>query len=54
VTTWAGVRTAPLWISAANPVFDVTPARYITAIITDRGVARPPYGVSLRELASQP
>jgi len=52
VTTWAGVRTAPLGISAANPVFDVTPARYITAIITDRGVAQPPYETSLRELAS--
>jgi methylthioribose-1-phosphate isomerase len=52
VTTWAGVRTAPLGISAANPVFDVTPARYITAIITDRGVARPPFGPSLEELAS--
>ena len=51
VTTWAGIRTAPAGVSAANPVFDVTPACYITAIITDRGVARPPYGVSLGELA---
>ncbi len=52
VTTWAGIRTAPAGVSAANPVFDVTPARYVTAIITDRGVARPPYEVSLQELAS--
>jgi len=52
VTTWAGVRTAPVGVSAANPVFDVTPARYITAIITDRGVARPPFDSSLQELAS--
>jgi methylthioribose-1-phosphate isomerase len=51
VTTWAGIRTAPAGVSAANPVFDVTPSRYITAIITDRGIARPPYGVSLGELA---
>jgi methylthioribose-1-phosphate isomerase len=52
VTTWAGVRTAPAGVSAANPVFDVTPARYITAIITDRGVALQPFGPSLKELAS--
>ena len=52
VTTWAGIPTAPVGVSAANPVFDVTPARYITAIITDRGVARPPFGPSLEELAS--
>ena len=53
VTTWAGIQTAPAGVSAANPVFDVTPARYITAIITDRGVARPPYDASLKELASR-
>ena len=53
VTTWAGIQTAPAGISAANPVFDVTPARYITAIITERGVARPPYEASLGALASQ-
>jgi methylthioribose-1-phosphate isomerase len=53
VTTWAGVRTAPIGVPAANPVFDVTPARYITAIITDQGIARPPYGASLRELVSR-
>ena len=52
VTTWAGVRTAPVGVSAENPVFDVTPARYITAIITDRGVARPPYNANLKELAA--
>lgn len=51
VTSWAGIRTAPVGIRAANPVFDVTPNRYITAIITDRGVARPPYAASLEALA---
>jgi methylthioribose-1-phosphate isomerase len=35
---------------AGNPAFDVTPARYITAIITEKGVAYPPYGESLREI----
>ncbi len=53
VTTWAGIRTAPVGISVVNPVFDVTPARYITAIITDRGVARPPYDASLEALATR-
>lgn len=43
--------TAPEGVGVANPAFDVTPARYITAIITDRGVARPPYESSLRALA---
>jgi len=34
--------------AAANPAFDVTPNRYVTAIITERGVARPPFTESLR------
>jgi methylthioribose-1-phosphate isomerase len=41
------VRTAPATSIAYNPAFDVTPARLITAIITDRGVARRPYTRSL-------
>src|SRR5262249_28612207 len=40
-------RIAPQGLSYRHPAFDVTPARYITAIITDRGVCRAPYGVSL-------
>ncbi|MDE2485122.1 MAG: S-methyl-5-thioribose-1-phosphate isomerase, partial [candidate division NC10 bacterium] len=47
---WAGVRTAPMGVRARNPVFDVTPHRYITALITDRGVVRPPYDTSLAAL----
>ena len=35
-----------------NPAFDVTPNRYVTAIITERGVARPPYIESLRKLVT--
>ena len=46
VTHLAGVNIAPP-VSAAHPAFDVTPARYITAIITERGVARPPFTTSL-------
>ena len=35
-----------------NPAFDVTPNRYVTAIVTERGVARPPYLESLRNLVT--
>jgi methylthioribose-1-phosphate isomerase len=47
-------RVAPEGIDVANPAFDVTPASYITAIITDRGVALPPFAQSLKEMASAP
>jgi len=49
VTHLAGVPISPN-VRAAHPAFDVTPARFITAIITERGVARPPFEASLREL----
>ncbi len=44
----AGTRIAPVGIGVRHPAFDVTPARLITAIITDRGVLRPPYEESIR------
>src|SRR5262249_31154356 len=40
VTSLAGRRIAPPGASAANPAFDVTPARYVSAIVTERGIAR--------------
>jgi methylthioribose-1-phosphate isomerase len=43
VTHVRGVALAPEGAHVANPAFDVTPARYITAIITEAGIARPPY-----------
>jgi methylthioribose-1-phosphate isomerase len=43
VTDIGSTRIAPDGISVRHPAFDVTPARLITAIITDRGVLRPPY-----------
>ena len=43
VTAIAGVRVAPDGVAVANPAFDVTPHRYITAIITERGIIRQPY-----------
>jgi methylthioribose-1-phosphate isomerase len=42
VTHMAGINIAPP-VNAAHPAFDVTPARYITAIITERGIARYPF-----------
>lgn len=53
VTHIQGVRIAPD-VPAAHPAFDVTPARYIAAIITERGVARAPYEESLRKLVAEP
>jgi methylthioribose-1-phosphate isomerase len=47
VTHIRGVRIAPD-VDVANPAFDVTPSRFIAAIITERGVARAPYQESLR------
>lgn len=44
-------QLAPEGIDVHNPAFDVTPNELITAIITDKGVARAPYGDTLRELA---
>ncbi len=46
------VRVAPPGIDVYNPAFDVTPAQYVTAIITERGVARPDYGASLSGVCS--
>jgi methylthioribose-1-phosphate isomerase len=50
VTHVQGVRMAPEGIEVCNPAFDVTPNRYVTAIITEKGVARAPYYESLRGL----
>ena len=50
VTSLGGVRIAPLGVHARHPAFDVTPARLITAIITDVGVARAPFEESLAGL----
>ena len=47
VTEFRGVPVAPDGVEALNPGFDVTPARYVSAIITEAGVARPPFLESL-------
>ena len=46
----AGRRIAPEGVPVWNPAFDVTPARYITAIVTERGIARPPFAAALARL----
>jgi|SRR5579883_2852732 len=48
VTHVFGHPVAPAGTTVENPAFDVTPARYVTAIITEKGVARAPYETSLR------
>jgi methylthioribose-1-phosphate isomerase len=49
----AGKQMVPDGVSIENPAFDVTPAKYVAAIITERGIARAPYGESLRRLAEE-
>lgn len=47
VTHFQGVPTAPVGVPALNPAFDVTPHEYISAIVTENGLCRPPYVESL-------
>jgi methylthioribose-1-phosphate isomerase len=51
VTHVGQTQIAPNGIAVENPSFDVTPARYVAAIITERGIARAPYEKALRDLA---
>lgn len=44
-----GTPTAPENINTFNPAFDVTPSKYISGIITERGILRPPYEISIKE-----
>lgn len=53
VTHIGGVQITPDGTPVANPAFDVTPARYITAIITEAGIAYPPYEESLPQMVAQ-
>src|SRR5437667_979374 len=53
VTHIAGRQMVPDGVEVENPAFDVTPAKYVTAIVTERGVARPPFDESLRRLAEE-
>jgi methylthioribose-1-phosphate isomerase len=54
VTELFGARVAPHGVGVRNPAFDVTPARFIEAIVTERGIARPPFDRSLAALRDDP
>jgi methylthioribose-1-phosphate isomerase len=51
VLTFAGQAIGPAGVTARYAAFDVTPARYVTAIVTEHGICRPPYSESLRAAA---
>jgi methylthioribose-1-phosphate isomerase len=50
VTHFGGKPITPEGVAVENPAFDVTPSRLVTAVITEAGIAYPPYEPSLREL----
>jgi methylthioribose-1-phosphate isomerase len=53
ITHIAGKQMTPDGVEIENPAFDVTPAKYVTAIVTERGIAKPPYEDSLRRLSEE-
>jgi methylthioribose-1-phosphate isomerase len=50
ISNGLGRQTAPEKVQFYNPAFDVTPADLVTAIITEKGVAKPPYGPALKAM----
>lgn len=52
VTHSNGRQMTPHGVAIENPAFDVTPAKYVTAIITERGVLRAPYAESIQQMAT--
>ncbi|MCH7997807.1 MAG: S-methyl-5-thioribose-1-phosphate isomerase, partial [Chloroflexi bacterium] len=53
VLSFAGVQVAPQEVKAANPAFDITPYRYVSAIVTENGIAREPYLEELKALVEK-
>ncbi len=53
VTQIRGRQIAPASTQARNPAFDITPHKYVSAIVTERGVARAPYDETLRKLTAE-
>ena len=53
VTEINGVRIAPAGVKVGNPAFDVTPHRYVTGIVTENGIAYPPFELSLRKMVER-
>jgi methylthioribose-1-phosphate isomerase len=54
VTHVNGIQVTPDGVAIENPAFDVTPAKYIAAVITERGILRAPFTDSIRKMATQP
>jgi methylthioribose-1-phosphate isomerase len=54
VTHHGGRQMAPDGVKVENPAFDVTPSKYVTAIVTERGIVKAPYAKSLLDLAGSP
>jgi methylthioribose-1-phosphate isomerase len=52
VTHFQGKRTVPDHVGAENPAFDITPCRYVSAIITEKGIVTPPFRSKLKRLFS--
>jgi len=53
VTHSNGVQMTPAGVRIENPAFDVTPAKYIAAIVTERGILRAPFTESIRRMAEE-
>jgi methylthioribose-1-phosphate isomerase len=53
ITHIGGKQMVPEGVQIENPAFDVTPAKYVTAIVTEHGIARAPYAESLKRLAEE-
>jgi methylthioribose-1-phosphate isomerase len=53
VTEIDGVRFAPIGVKVGNPAFDVTPHKYVTGIVTENGIAYPPFEISLKRVVSE-
>lgn len=53
IRRWGNIQLAPENVQVYNPAFDITPARFISAIITDRGIARPSFLDSIKKLSER-
>ncbi len=54
VTKFGGMQVAPAGVKVWNPAFDVTPNNLVAAIITERGVVKPPYTENLKKIVQKP
>jgi methylthioribose-1-phosphate isomerase len=50
ISRFGGREMGPSGVSVLNPAFDITPAKYVTAIITEKGVVNAPYGKAIQGL----